>query len=702
MRRSSAIALAVACTAILGWVALALADPPTGPGTVRIYPIPVGATGVTGPTGAAGATALTAGPDGNPWFIETRDANGGYRVGSVASGKVVEYPSPPLTLRPVAMTQAGGDLWFTATAVDRATAVDGSELYSMTTAGLVTPEAQLIPPGIAGLAADSTGDLWITHPQDDEIGEVVPVAKPPATETFPGDQQPLPTAPESITPGPDGATMWFTEPGLEQVGSITASGEVTQYPLPSTVNGTLGNIVLGPDGNLWVGVSQSNYNSVPGLSGSLRLGLAAVALSPPGLLQITSTGTVNEFDLPLNSHVDPDVLAVGPDKQLWMPDLPGTDGGLTAFTPATGFVTYAGILPTPDTISSVVKDPGGADSLWLTDQTANTVDNVPLTPPVTTTPPTTTSTTTTSTTSMSTAAPPTLTPALLAVSGLSKSGATLSGTISEPAGSPSTPVSYSFQYGTTTAYGSSTPSATATVTPAGVSVSATLSGLAPYTTYHYRLSSGDCAASSCVAVTPDQTFTTGSTLQPALNTDVGLTTISGHVLIELRGKHHFVSLSTGELIPLGATVDALHGTVLIQSATASTPGQLASGLFSGGDFTVTQPRGGKVTVLVLASSFKACVATPIAQAATAAAKKKKKKSAKSKKVVNQVFGNAHGQFSTRGHYATAADQGTRWRTADRCDGTLIAVTVGRVTVTDRVRHRTFVLTAGHHYLTAAR
>jgi hypothetical protein len=71
---------------------------------------------------------------------------------------------------------------------------------------------------------------------------------------------------------------------------------------------------------------------------------------------------------------------------------------------------------------------------------------------------------------------------------------------------------------------------------------------------------------------------------------------------------------------------------------------------------------------------------------------------KSKKVVNQVFGNAHGQFSTRGHYATAADEGTKWRTADRCDGTLIAVTLGRVRVTDRIRHRTFFVTAGHHYL----
>ena len=106
MRRGAAVAVVVVCAAVLELAALAGADPPTG--TVTSYAIPQGATGVTGPTGAAGATALTAGPDGNPWFLETRDANGGYRIGTVASGKVVEYPSPPLTFRPVAMTATGG------------------------------------------------------------------------------------------------------------------------------------------------------------------------------------------------------------------------------------------------------------------------------------------------------------------------------------------------------------------------------------------------------------------------------------------------------------------------------------------------------------------------------------------------------------------------------------------------------------------
>ncbi|MGA2757045.1 MAG: hypothetical protein ABSF58_06815, partial [Solirubrobacteraceae bacterium] len=302
MRRSSAIALALACTAILGWVAYALADPPTG--TVTSYAIPAGASGPsgpTGPTGAAGATALTPGPDGNPWFVETRDPNGGFRVGTVAAGKVVEYPSPPLTLRPAGMAAAGGELWFT----------DGNsdigELYSLSTAGVTTPVTRVLPS--LGLAADASGDLWLAHPQYDEIGEVA--TEPPAIETFPGrgdaGQLPASADPEYIAAGPDGTTMWFTEPGIEEVGSITAAGVVTQYPLPSNVSGTLGNIVLGPDGDLWVGVADSAVDGPPQLDGSLRLGLAAVARSQPALVRITPAGDVTAFPVPSGYDADPDV-----------------------------------------------------------------------------------------------------------------------------------------------------------------------------------------------------------------------------------------------------------------------------------------------------------------------------------------------------------------------------------------------------------
>jgi hypothetical protein len=232
-------------------------------------------------------------------------------------------------------------------------------------------------------------------------------------------------------------------------------------------------------------------------------------------------------------------------------------------------------------------------------------------------------------------------------------------------------------------------------------VSAALSGLDPFTTYHYRLIASDCAAVTCRGQSDDQSFTTGSTLTPVAGTSVGAAPTSGEILIKLPGHHGYQRLVQGELVPLGATIDARHGGVLIESSTGR--GEQASGRFSGGVFKVTQPRHGTVTVLVLQSNFALCPssrpsAAPLAAAASAKKKPQKKTKKKSKKVVNQVFGNAHGQFATQGQYATAADQGTAWRVSDRCDGTLIAVITGKVTVTDRVHHRTFVLKGGHSYL----
>jgi hypothetical protein len=66
---------------------------------------------------------------------------------------------------------------------------------------------------------------------------------------------------------------------------------------------------------------------------------------------------------------------------------------------------------------------------------------------------------------------------------LTQTSATLTGTVN-PEGEAT---SYSFQYGTSTAYGSQTPAASAGSGTRSVSASAPLSGLAPNTTYHYRL-----------------------------------------------------------------------------------------------------------------------------------------------------------------------------------------------------------------------
>jgi len=636
------ILAAVALAAGLGFTAIAAADQPSG--TVASY-------------ATAGApAAVAAGPNGNPWFVEPS----ALKVGTVAAGTVSEFG--PTFLRPVDITSAPGDtLWV----LEENSDIAG--LWRTTTAGAFTATTGLFRAASA-IATDSAGDVWVTYPFGNSIGEV----KPPYTEQTDPDFDSLSSGAGSIAEGPDGATMWFTEQSAQKVGSIGQTGSVKEYSLPTGVSGTIGNIVLGSDGNLWVGVAGTSTSWLVRTIGSG-----------------SSEGATTAFALPSGSKANVDVLASGPDNRLWMADGTTGTGDLTAVTTAGAFTDYPHALASGSSITSIAADPGGADALWMTNATATTVQRVPLAPPPSTPPP-------------PPPAPPVLTTSLGAATAITTTSATVSGTISEPAGSPATSATYQFQYGTDTTYGTSTAPATATVTPAGTSVSATLSGLEPYTTYHYRLLADDCSAAACQVSSADQTFTTGSTLAPSEGTNAGAKPVSGTVLIQLPHHHGFVRLRSGELVPLGATIDARHGTVLIVSSTG--PGEQASGVFAGGVFEITQPAGGTVIVLVLQSSFKAClVAAPrLAPMARAAAKspshKKRRKHKPSKKTVNQVFGNAHGQFATQGQYATAADQGTSWQVADRCDGTLVTVTVGQVSVTDRQHHRTFVVNAGHHVI----
>jgi hypothetical protein len=91
-----------------------------------------------------------------------------------------------------------------------------------------------------------------------------------------------------------------------------------------------------------------------------------------------------------------------------------------------------------------------------------------------------------------------------AASGISTSAATLSGTVN-PEGAA---IGVSFQFGTTTAYGQSTPVQTLAVGNAPAAFSAALSGLPAGTTIHYRaVASSDFGTFTGA----DQTLTTGTT-----------------------------------------------------------------------------------------------------------------------------------------------------------------------------------------------
>ncbi|HSS43433.1 MAG TPA: NHL repeat-containing protein [Solirubrobacterales bacterium] len=99
-------------------------------------------------------------------------------------------------------------------------------------------------------------------------------------------------------------------------------------------------------------------------------------------------------------------------------------------------------------------------------------------------------------------APPILDASPPLATAITVEGATLNGTIN-PRGSET---AYHFDYGTTTAYGSATPNASAGSGQGDAALTAGLTGLAPATTYHFRLSADN--GTDGVQHGVDQTFTT--------------------------------------------------------------------------------------------------------------------------------------------------------------------------------------------------
>jgi hypothetical protein len=162
--------------------------------------------------------------------------------------------------------------------------------------------------------------------------------------------------------------------------------------------------------------------------------------------------------------------------------------------------------------------------------------------------------------------------------------------------------------------------------------------------------------------------------------------VSGTVLIQAPPSKAFVPLQRGDVIPIGSIVDTTKGRVTITIALPN--GTLQSTDFYQGLFKLTQGKTGLATMVLLGGNFRVCGRSAAVHSAKV-------------KVIRQLWGAGSGKFRTKGKYASASIRGTTWDTIDRCDGTLIKVTKGRVQVTDFKKHRTVIVKAGHSYLAKA-
>ena len=220
---------------------------------------------------------ITAGPDGNLWFGESKAGNNIGRI--TLAGVITEFPTPSANSEPNFITAGpDGNLWFGENHynnVGRITLAEG------VVTEFPTPSANS---WVQGITAGPDGNLWFGEGGGNNIGRITPAGV--ITEF------PTPTAnsnPAIITAGPDG-NLWFTEMNSTNIGRITQAGVITEFPIPTANSRPLG-IVTGPDGNLWFTeqsgkkIGQLVLATVPS-SGSWTL---SVTTAGPGSGTVTSS-----------------------------------------------------------------------------------------------------------------------------------------------------------------------------------------------------------------------------------------------------------------------------------------------------------------------------------------------------------------------------------------------------------------------------
>src|SRR5262249_53140838 len=132
------------------------------------------------------------------------------------------------------------------------------------------------------IAAGPDGNIWFTEGADgntslEQIGEI----SPSGTIT----EYPVPagtTAGAAIAPGAD-SNLWFTESN-NQIGRVTPSGTFTSFTIPTTPSGPWG-IAAGPDGNLWF--TEENGDKI----GEIASGALPAVQQPP---VVTGSGVAGD------------------------------------------------------------------------------------------------------------------------------------------------------------------------------------------------------------------------------------------------------------------------------------------------------------------------------------------------------------------------------------------------------------------------
>jgi streptogramin lyase len=576
-----------------------------------------------------------------------------------------------------------GNVWFVEAGANRIGKVTPAGVVTTFSAGLSSSA------GLAGITAGPDGNLWFTESSKDRIGRINPTTGV-ITEFTAGINGG--SDPHGIVAGPDGA-LWFTEMADDEIGRITTGGLVTEFSVPGSGNNPYG-ITAGPDGNLWFteltgagGIGRITPAGSVTEFGPMTVGLpAGIVAGPDGNLwfaasedpgaigRITTSGTITQYSSGLTTNGSPLDMVVGDDGNLYFTENAGA-GRIGQITTAGAITEFSAGLTAASAPWGIAN---GADgNIWFTETAGNRVGRLNFAPGVVTDPAT----------------------------QIHASDATLAGTVTPR----SQTTTYSFDWGLTAGYGSSTATFSAGSGASAQSVTAFISGLEPATTYHFRVVATNAAGTTLGA---DRTFTTVApapfalpvtlpppdvtpslppATRPVLGKSATIAATSGEILVQLPGTGIYLPLLAASTVPVGTTIDATRGRLKLTNIRNSS-GKLQTGSFWGGAFTFRQTRGKQATTVLTLAAPMSCSRSRLHLASATAGKR-----------TRQLWGkDNNGRFVTRGRSAVATVRGTAWFTRDTCAGTLVSVTHGTVAVRDLVRKVTVIVRAGHKYLARVR
>jgi hypothetical protein len=248
-------------------------------------------------------TPVTAGPDGNPWWVgalSVKVAGSEHSFFAIyeltPSGVTMKIQTPIEIWRgtPQSITLGpDGNLWYplptSEPSIDRYVPGGGITEYPLE-GGSTYPDS---------ITVGANRSLWFTQFWPAAIGPITLNGEltewPTGTSPY-GDPQSLVTAPEGAE--------WFVESDPQRIGRITPTGQISEFPLPTAAAFSAIPLAVGPEGAIWFGVANK---------------VATGQASQDSVGRITPQGEITEYPLPMTGpSASPISMALGPEGDLWV------------------------------------------------------------------------------------------------------------------------------------------------------------------------------------------------------------------------------------------------------------------------------------------------------------------------------------------------------------------------------------------------